>query len=67
MTIEEVRKTAGEKAVTEGYDQVIFKNRKGEYDFKRSTSSKNIKPKKVICYIRLFYKDGVLEPRICEM
>lgn len=66
MSIQEVTKKAGEKAIHEGYDQVVFKVRKGVYGYTSSTDSKGMKSKKIVCYVRLFYKNKVLEPRVCK-
>ena len=65
-SIEEIKRKAGEKAISEGFDQVIFRTRRGKFDYRRSSESRTMKPGRIICYIRLFYKDGVLEPRICK-
>ncbi|MBR5177647.1 MAG: hypothetical protein IKW90_02450 [Lachnospiraceae bacterium] len=66
-SIEDITKEAELQAVKDGYDQVIIKNRNGDYSFRRVTKSYKIRQKKKVCYIRLFYKDGVLEPRSCPV
>ncbi len=67
MSLEDAKLKAAEKAVEEGYDQFIFLNKKKKYDFKRLTKVKNARPSKVVCYVRLFYKEHQLIPRIVEI
>ena len=66
MTLEEAKVAASEKAINEGYDQLIFCNKKKSFDIKRSTRDKNTRPKKLVGYVRLFYKDHKLFTRYFE-
>lgn len=67
MNLEDAKLKAAEKAIEEGYDQFIFLNKKKKYDFKRLTKVKNARPSKVVCYVRLFYKEHQLIPRVVEV
>lgn len=63
MTLEEAKKMASEKAITEGYDQLIFRNKKNSYGVKRSTKAEKTRPIKLVGFVRVFYKDHKLFTR----
>ena len=62
-TEREAWELAERKALTEGYDQVIFVNRNNKYIVGRTTNYRYISPNKLIGYVRLFYKDKMLGVR----
>lgn len=63
--IETTKQYAATKALQDGFDQVIYKDGKSHYSYRRTTKASNVQKGKIICYIRLFYKDGQLETRVC--
>ena len=65
LKIDDILQTATQKAIKEGYDQVIFKNRKNGYEVRRTTNCK-VKKNKIIGYMRLIYKDNMLSTRLEE-
>ena len=67
MNFEEAKEKAFSKAIEEGYDQLIFLNKKKKYDIRRITKLKNMRSNKVVCLVRLFYKEHNLVPRIVEL
>ena len=60
MSLEEAKVAAHNKAVEEGYDMLIFKNKKGKYDIKRITKTDKTRPSKLVGFVRLCYKDRQL-------
>ena len=60
MSLEEAKKAAHEKAIAEGYDQLIFLNKKRQYDIKRATKIDKTRPSKLVGFVRLCYKDHKL-------
>ena len=62
-TMEEAQDMAASAAISQGYDQVVYQKPKKGYSFIRTTS---YPPKKIICYVRLCYKEGVLCTRLCD-
>lgn len=58
---EETISKAIDKAVKEGYDQVIFKSKNKKFSVVRTTQ--HINPNRVVGYVRLFYKDNELIPK----
>lgn len=58
---EETMQKAIDKAIREGYDQVIFQSHSKKLSIVRTTQ--NINPNRVIGYIRLCYKDNELIPK----
>ena len=65
MSLEEAKVVAHEKAIEEGYDQLIFMNKKRHYDIKRSTKADRTRPSKLVGFVRLYYKDHKLFTRFC--
>ena len=63
MKLEEAKTYAIEKAVSDGYDRIIFRTRKKNYAFKRTTNISQINKKDIAGYVRLYYKDNHLDPR----
>lgn len=59
-TEREAWELAEKKALTEGYDQVIFKNRNNKYIVGRTTNYKRLSLNKIVGYMRLTYKDNTL-------
>ncbi len=62
--LNETQNMAVSAAISQGYDQIIYRKPKKGYSFVRSTN--RISPRKIICYIRLTYRDGVLGTMTCE-
>ncbi len=60
MSLEEAKVAAQEKAIEEGYDQLIFLNKKRKYDIKRATKVDRTRPSKLVGFVRLYYKDHKL-------
>jgi hypothetical protein len=67
MSLEEAKVVAHEKAINEGYDQLIFLNKKRKYDIKRITKKDNTRPSKLVGFVRIFYKDHQLFTRYMEV
>ncbi len=67
MDFEQAKEAAYAKAIEEGYDQLIFLNKKRKYDIKRATKAGKTRPSKLVCYVRLFYKDHTLIPRVMDI
>jgi hypothetical protein len=67
MGLEEAKRVAHERAVEEGYDQLIFRNKKNKYDIKRITKKDKTRPSKLIGFVRLFYKDHKLYSKFMEV
>lgn len=67
MSLEEAKQAAHEKAVEEGYDQLIFRNKKNGYGIKRSTKADKTRPVKLVGFVRLFYKDHKLYSKFMEV
>ena len=63
-TEREAWELAEKKALTEGYDQVIFKNRNKKFIVGRTTNYRHISPDKLVGYVRLTYKDNMLGVRV---
>ncbi len=60
MDIEQIIEEAKEKACKDGYDQVIYKANNKKIMYARSSSRKSLSSRKILGYVRLFYKDGDL-------
>lgn len=58
---EETKRKAIQKAVSEGYDQVIFRSKNKKLHIVRTTQK--ISSDRIIGYIRLCYKDNELIPK----
>lgn len=65
MSLEEAKLAAHERAIEEGYDQLIFINKKKHYDIKRITKKDKTRPSKLVGFVRLFYKDHKLYSKYC--
>lgn len=50
-------------ALETGYDQIIFKNKNSNYIVGKTSKYRTISPKKVVGYMRLYYKDNTLGVR----
>ena len=64
-SLEEAKEFASIKAMDEGYDQLIFLAKNKKYDIRRATKTDKMRPSKIVCYVRLFYKDHTLFTRVC--
>lgn len=66
MSLEEAKVAAHEKAIEEGYDQLIFRNKKKSYGIKRITKADKTRPSKLVGFVRLCYKDHKLYSKYIE-
>lgn len=64
VTIEQAIDYAQQKAIEEGYDMLIFRNKKKGFGVKRIT--KDIRPIKLVGFVRLCYKDHQLYSKYME-
>lgn len=62
--LEQAIEYAQQRAIEEGYDQLIFRNKKKGYGVKRVT--KDVRPIKLVGFVRLFYKDHTLYSKYME-
>lgn len=62
--LEQAIEYAQQKAIEEGYDMLIFRNKKKGYGVKRIT--KDVRPVKLVGFVRLFYKDHILYSKFME-
>lgn len=62
--LEQAIEAAQKKAIEEGYDMLIFRNKKKGYGIKRIT--KDVRPVKLVGFVRLFYKDHQLYSKYME-
>ena len=67
MGLEEAIDAAVERAIEEGYDQLIFINKKRKYDIKRITKKDKTRPSKLVGFVRLFYRDHKLYSKYMEV
>ena len=67
MGLEEAIDAAVERAIEEGYDQLIFINKKRKYDIKRITKKDKTRPSKLVGFVRLFYRDHKLSSKYMEV
>ena len=65
LKMDDILQTATQKAIREGYDQVIFKNRHNGYEVRRTTNCR-VKKNKIVGYMRLIYRDNILSTRLEE-
>lgn len=60
MSLDEAKREARDRALEEGYDQLIFINKKRKYDIKRITKVDRTRPSKLVGFVKLFYKEHKL-------
>ena len=65
LKMDDILLSAEQKAMREGYDQVIFKNRHNGYEIRRTTNCR-VKKSKIVGYMRLIYRDNRLSTRLEE-
>ena len=62
--LSEAQDMAASAAISQGYDQVVYLKPRRGFSFARTTN--NVNPRRIIGYVRLTYKDGVLGTTYCE-